>query len=91
MLVAADEAWRIGLVDELAPEKAVVPRALARCEKMLALPPTAMTESRRHARADLVYLFDQLTEETLDQLVEDWFSDETQAAMNALVARLAGK
>jgi enoyl-CoA hydratase/carnithine racemase len=91
MLVSADEAYRIGLVDELVPVKAVVPQALNRCEQMLARPPKAMAESRRHARDDLVGLFDRLTDETLDQLVENWFTDETQTALHALVARLAGK
>lgn len=91
MLISGDEAYRVGLVDELVPSKAVVPQALARCEQMLALPATAMAESRRHARADLVGLFDQLNDGVLDKLVEGWFSDETQAALEALVARLAGK
>lgn len=91
MLVSGEEAYRVGLVDELVPAKAVVPQALARCERMLALPPTAMAESRRSARADLGRLFDQLTSATLDRLVEDWFSEETQGALQALVERLAIK
>jgi len=91
MLVNGDEAYRIGLVDELAPLEEVTQRALARCERLLALPPAAMAASRRLAREDLVGLFDQLTEATLHDLVDHWFTDETQAALYALVERLANR
>lgn len=89
MLVSADEAYRIGLVDELAAPEEVVERALARCELLLSRPPVAMAASRRNARSDLVALVGEYGESSLDDLVENWFSDETQAALNALVARLA--
>jgi 3,2-trans-enoyl-CoA isomerase len=91
MLISAEEAYRINLVDELAEPEDVVPRALARCEHLLRLPPVAMAESRRNARRDLVELVREFGESSLDNLVENWFSDETQAALNALVARLAAK
>ena len=91
MLISGDEALRIGLVDELVPLDEVVARALARCERMLAMPPATMAATRQIARADLIGLFDQLTEASLESIVDNWFTDEAQAALRALVARLADK
>jgi 3,2-trans-enoyl-CoA isomerase len=91
MLIASDEAYRVNLVDELAAPEEVVAQALARCDHLLRLPPVAMAESRRNARRDLVELVREFGESSLDDLVENWFSEETQAALNALVARLAAK
>ena len=91
MLVSGDEAFRIGLVDELAAIDDVVPSALVRCQRMLAMPPATMSATRRIAREDLVGLFDLLTEAALESVVDNWFTDETQAALHALVARLAAK
>ena len=84
MLITGEEAYRIGLVDELVPPDQVVKRALARCELLLALPPTAMASTRRNAREDLVALFEARGDEALDALIDDWFSDETQGALRAL-------
>jgi hypothetical protein len=47
-----------------------------------------MQETRAWARADLVGLFDGIDDRYLDELVDLWFSDETQAALSALVERL---
>lgn len=57
-LVSAAEAARIGLVDEVVPPDRVVERAVAIATEMAGLPRTAMAETRRLARADLVALFD---------------------------------
>lgn len=91
MLIGGEEALRIGLVDELVSVEEVVPRALARCERMLAMPSQTMAATRQVARQDLAALFDRMTEATLESVVDNWFTDETQAALRALVARLASK
>ena len=91
LLVGASEAHRVGLVDELAPVEQVVPQALAWCQTLLALPPTAMATTRELARRSLVRLFEQDSTEELAGLVETWMGAETQGAMGALVARLAEK
>jgi len=89
-LVQADEALRLGWVDEVAPVEEVVPRALQAMSGLLALPRKAMLDTRSLMRADLVaFLDDNSVEES--ELTDRWFSDETQAAMRALVARLAEK
>lgn len=87
-LITPAEALRVGLVDEVASPSEVVPRAVAWAERLTALPREAMRETRRVARADLVAQFDGLDDEGYDAVTDRWFSDETQATMRALVARL---
>jgi Delta3-Delta2-enoyl-CoA isomerase len=87
-LVPAAEARRIGLVDEIVAPEEVIARAVEWCNAVLALPPQALAETRRLARADLVALFAE-NEAELSNLVDQWFSSETQGAMRALVERLA--
>jgi 3,2-trans-enoyl-CoA isomerase len=88
LLVSAGEALRIGLVDELLPLEGVVERALGRSRDLLALPPKAMSTTRALCRAALVAAFDRQQADTLQRFADDWFGDETQGAMRALVARL---
>jgi len=90
-LVPADEALRLGLVDELASPEAVVERALGWCQKLLALPRGPMLTTRARARRDLCQAVRQGGEREVAGLVDDWFSDETQAALQAMVARLKAK
>lgn len=87
-LLPAAEALRVGFVDELAPGDQVVTRAVEWCQRLLAFPPGAMSETRRLARADLVALFDG-TESELDLMTGFWFNPETQGALKALVEKLA--
>jgi len=87
-LIGPAEALRVGVVDEVVAVDAVVPTALAWAERMVALPRDAMRETRRIARADLVAQFDGLGEREVEAAAERWFTDETQATLRALVARL---
>jgi 3,2-trans-enoyl-CoA isomerase len=89
LLIPPAEALRTGLVDEIvAPEK-VVERAVAWCRSLLALPPKAMSATRAFARADLAALFEAVTEEELEGVLDEWFSPESQRVMRELVERLA--
>lgn len=90
-LLPAAEAARIGLVDELAPPDQVVERAVAWCRDLLALPSHAVAETRRIARADLVSAFAAAGPAEVEKVLGEWFSDETQGALRALVERLAQK
>jgi enoyl-CoA hydratase/carnithine racemase len=91
LLVPAGEALRLGLVDELVPQEAVVERALQKARDWVALPPRAMSETRALARRDLVESFEREERGTWEAFVDDWFSPETQGAMRALVERLRKK
>lgn len=89
LMVSPEEALRLGLVDEVVAGEAVVERALERLRRLLARPRLAMLATRRLFRAELV---SALAEGTIRrQLVEQWFSDETQEALRALVERLRAK
>jgi enoyl-CoA hydratase/carnithine racemase len=79
LVLSPAEALNAGLVDELVPPDQVVERALAWCQSLLALPPEAMLDTRRRARADLVALFEQDPEAELQKVLAAWWSQETQS------------
>lgn len=86
LLIGPAEAYEIGLVDELVPVADVVPRALDWCRELVALPPVAMNETRRQAKAGLLH---NLSNSADAEVATDyWFSEETQREMHKLVARL---
>ncbi len=87
-LMGVDEARRIGLIDEVAPGDEVVARALARARAFGALPPNALRKTRAIARAPLLRSLENRDEEHLELFIDEWFSEETQTAMQALVDRL---
>jgi len=91
LLIQPAEAAVVGLADELVPAGRVVERAVEWCRSLLALPPVAMTATRRQGRADLVRLFDGVFEGELDQVVANWWHPETQSVLRALVERLKKK
>jgi enoyl-CoA hydratase/carnithine racemase len=90
-LLFPEEAQRVGFVDALADDpEATRESAIAWAEQVAALPPVAVASTRRTARADLLDLFGDVDRETCESMSDVWFSRETQAAMHALVERLAG-
>jgi enoyl-CoA hydratase/carnithine racemase len=90
-LVDAEQAHAIGLVDELATVEQVVTRSVLWAGELLKAPPGAMLRTRAIARADLLAVWGN-TEGLLDaDFVDGFFSDETQATLHALVARLKSK
>jgi Delta3-Delta2-enoyl-CoA isomerase len=91
LLVAPDEAQRIGLVDQVLPAGQLLPAALEWIRSLLALPPQAVAATRSLARADLVTQFEDLGARSHEDLMNVWFSDETQAAMRSLLAQLAAR
>jgi len=90
-MVEAEEAHRVGFVDELADVDVVVARALEWCRAHLALPHEAMSETRRMARRDLHDELDRAEKGGLEPFIDRWFSDETQSVLKALVAKLKSK
>lgn len=85
-LVDSEQAHAIGLVDELTDD--VFSRARHWLDELLALPPAAMQATRRIARADMVDALKGFTDTELDGFLDDWYAPATQAALQALVARL---
>ncbi|MDF4004469.1 enoyl-CoA hydratase/isomerase family protein [Luteibacter sahnii] len=87
-LVDAEQAHAIGLVDELATVEQVVTRAVLWLGDLLKLPSKAMLRTRAIARADLVAMWGDTTGLLDPGFLDDFFAEETQAVLHALVARL---
>ncbi|UPG88906.1 enoyl-CoA hydratase/isomerase family protein [Luteibacter aegosomaticola] len=90
-MVDAEAAHAIGLVDELAAVEQVVQRAVLWLTDLLKLPPHAMSRTRAIARADLLEVWGDTTGLLDPGFIEDFFAQETQTVMHALVARLKNK
>jgi len=88
LLIKPDEALRIGLVDELVEPEQVIERSISWCKGQLKLPSGARQATRRLARKQLVDVFSMLDGDVFQRFVDAWFTDEAQAAMQAIVTRL---
>jgi enoyl-CoA hydratase/carnithine racemase len=86
-LVPAERALEIGLIDELVAPEEVVPRAIAWLQQLLALPQQPMLQTRAIARADLVAAL-HADNIQMERFIEGWYAPDTQAALQALVAKL---
>jgi enoyl-CoA hydratase/carnithine racemase len=85
------EALAIGLIDELAPPEQVIEQALNWLRTLLAFPSqSVVAQTRRYVRKGLVEAF---REENTDAetFLNEWFSPETQGALQALIAKLKAK
>jgi 3,2-trans-enoyl-CoA isomerase len=88
VILSPEQALSAGLVDEVVPVEEVVERAVTWCRGLLAVPSTAMLATRRLARADLAELFEGGSKEELRFVVDNWWSEETQNTLKALIAKL---
>jgi enoyl-CoA hydratase/carnithine racemase len=88
-MMDSQRALEIGLVDELADDPAaVVSRAIEWCEQHLALPQSAMLETRAMTRAGLHKIVEEHCLEAFENFVDHWFQDSTQSVLRAMVERL---
>lgn len=87
--ISPKDALHVGLVDRLTTQERVVPDAIDYARSFLTLPPHALYETRRIARADLVQLCDQAQRDDSEELHKRWFSAETQQGLRILAARLS--
>lgn len=91
-LLDPQQALAAGFVDELAPPETVVAKARGWLDGVLALPARAYAESRSRARAPLRdALSDAAAAPAIDAIVESWFSAETQASLQRVVAELKSR
>jgi len=90
-LFDGESALRIGLVDELADPEDVVPRARKWVEGQLALPQATLRNTRALVRRELPESFDACDGRALESFLDEWFGAEAQAALKAVVAKLAAK
>lgn len=85
-LVDMKEALRIGLIDELVDPDQLTRRSLEWLQALMALPPVAMNRTRLAGKARFLAALDQADD--VERVTEDWFSLETQRAMQQLVDTL---
>jgi Delta3-Delta2-enoyl-CoA isomerase len=90
-LLPSAEALRVGFVDELAAPDRVIDRAVEWATALLKLPPVALSRTRKAARADLVRIMEEGLATEIDLLVDNWFTEEAQANLHALVEKLTKK
>lgn len=90
-MVEAEQALAIGMVDELVDVDHVAVRAVAWLDELLKLPGKAMHATRSLARADLVEAIADPARLDLPRFLDEWYAEETQAVLTALVARLRSK
>lgn len=90
-MIESQQALAYGFVDELTAVDQVTTRALHWLNELVALPPRAMLATRKLARADLTSAWADPDALPLDQFVDAFFSEETQAVLQQLVARLKKK
>lgn len=86
-MVPDERALAIGLVDELAGIDAVVPRAIAWLQALLALPHQPMLQTRAIARRAVVEALSPAYIQ-LEAFVDQWWEADTQAALQGLLAKL---
>ncbi|NNE05134.1 MAG: enoyl-CoA hydratase/isomerase family protein [Xanthomonadales bacterium] len=91
-LVSPSQALDKGMVDALADDpETTVKAAIDWCNSLVALPGFAMLRNRAMLRSDLATRFDALGEQQVEDFVDGWFNTETQAVMQALVAKLKAR
>lgn len=90
-LFDAETALRLGIVDVLAPPGEVVRRAVDWVQEQLALPQATLRNTRALVRRELADSFEACDERALEGFLDEWFGDEAQAALRAVVSRLAAK
>jgi enoyl-CoA hydratase/carnithine racemase len=86
-MVPAERALEIGLVDELVDQSEVAARAVAWLQDLIRLPHHPMLQTRAIARRDLVEAMSPDLIQ-LDRFIDAWHAPDTQAALQALLARL---
>ena len=87
-MIESEQAHAIGLVDALTDSGEVLQMSLAWLTELLALPSSPMLATRRLARADIVHALDAFSDAELNGFLDGWYSADSQAALQALLARL---
>lgn len=90
-MIDSAEALACGFVDETTAIDQVVTRARVWLEDLLTRPAHSMLATRRIARADLMAAWSDVDALPIDDFIEGFYHPQTQATLQALVARLKSK
>jgi len=83
-----EEALTLGLIDEVVAPERLMDRAIEQARLFASKPVGGYRRLKRHARQALIERMRTLDEANLDDLVEQWFSAETQRLVAAAVERM---
>lgn len=89
-LIAPNEALNIGLVDKVVAENQVLETAIEQLKKYLALDANTFQQSKKNMRYGFINYLD-VNEDTIEDMLEQWFKEETRTIMRNLVAQLTKK
>lgn len=87
-MLDSEQALAAGVVDELTDADHVVARALHWHGELAALPRTPLLATRAIARADVIAALRGFDDAQMQRFLDGWFHPETQATLQALVAKL---
>ncbi|HEU5448187.1 MAG TPA: enoyl-CoA hydratase-related protein, partial [Acidimicrobiia bacterium] len=85
------EAQERGLVDEVVPEAELLDRAVAKAERLAAIPPATFAHTKRSLRDRYWTEMDESGRHRDVEMLEVWRSPETLAAIAAYAEKTIGK
>lgn len=88
VLIEPAEALSVHLVDQVIPGDQVIPTAIAWLKELLLRPKKAMLQTRQLARRDLQTAFSTVGSKLIEEIVDQWFSEESQTTLHKLASRL---
>jgi Delta3-Delta2-enoyl-CoA isomerase len=83
-----ESALSLGLAEDLVEPTQLMDRAFAQARALAEKPAAAYRRLKRYSREALVARMHALDDAHLDELVEQWFSDETQRLVHTAVQRM---
>jgi len=86
-----EQALALGLVDEVVERERLMDRAMEHAALLGGKPPAAYRRLKGYARRAMTERMAELDAAHLDDLVEQWFSAETQARVAAAVERMTAR
>jgi len=87
--LAPEQALALGLVDEIVEPDRLIERALAQARLLASKPAGGYRRLKRYSRQALAARMHALDDAHLDELVDQWFSEETQRLVTAAVQRMS--
>ncbi len=82
------EALDLGLIDEISELGALMDRAIDRARLLGSKPPVGYQRLKRYLRQGVAERMRSLDEDHFDELVEQWFAEDTQEKLVAAVEQL---
>lgn len=90
-LMNPQQASDAGLIDVVVPAEQVLESAERKMQQYLKFDQTTWKKSKANLRKDIIYAVTHYDENLLDEVIEHWFSPNTQNILNGFVAMLQKK